>query len=235
MTDTVRAYVHITSLLACICNCHSKLSCSRNLQTVCRWIPTYTHVQYLSMYCSYVYTCMYLHICTLQVKLQDEVHKEVARRRGDVKKLQTEKDHYQKAVALLKDRIDSLHLLVSEKDILLTDATAEAEDLRGQVAVLEKAVSGYLKRGSSRSSPVPLPSAFRGMQESRDPLKSKKILRFADPVISHPPLKEATGRFEKPLTTSSQWSSVTEDHFAETQAIYERLRQVSKVLTYVCT
>ena len=168
------------------------------------------------------------------MKLQDEVHKEVTRRRGDVKKLQMEKDHYRKAVALLKDRIDSLHLLLSEKDILLTDATAEAEDLRGQVAVLEKAVSGYLKKGSSRSSPVPLPSAFRGRQDSRDPLKSKKILRFADPVISHPPLKEATGRFEKPFTTSSQWSSVTEDHFAETQAIYERLRQVSKVLTYLC-
>ena len=186
------------------------------------------------------------------MKLNDRMHKELTRKKARLEQVQSEKDHLQKAVVLLKERLDNLHLVVSEKDIMLADATREAEDLRRQVEVLDRAVKGYLKKDSRPSSRSVHPTFGDERKEGKDSIRSKKVLRFAEPVISNSPHQQRLStRDHRHLGGSSHWTDVTEDQFAETQAIYERLRQVAKVrmcvrmyvhtylcmylYTYVCT
>ena len=170
------------------------------------------------------------------MKLNDRMHKELTRKKARLEQVQSEKDHLQKAVVLLKERLDNLHLVVSEKDIMLADATREAEDLRRQVEVLDRAVKGYLKKDSRPSSRSVHPTFGDERKEGKDSIRSKKVLRFAEPVISNSPHQQRLStRDHRHLGGSSHWTDVTEDQFAETQAIYERLRQVAKVCVYVCT
>lgn len=160
-----------------------------------------------------------------QVRLQAERKHEREVWRERASSLTRERDCLQKAVVILKRRSDDSERSLQERDLQLLHHMRELEDARAQIAVLERAVDGWVKRGT------PLTQGKNGQGNS--PV-GKKVLRFASPVQTHVFPANANTSPKEPLL---QVGEVLPLGQLDTKSIIMRLDQVAKVwwvLFYTC-
>ena len=136
--------------------------------------------------------------------------------------LTRERDCLQRAVVILKRRSNDSEHRLQEKGMLLLHCTQELEDAKAQVAVLEQAVDGLVRRGA--------PSSQGKKGQGSSPV-GKKVLRFASPV--------QTRVFPPFATTSPKRDLHKQVHNApprselDTRSIILRLDQVAKVCLHL--
>lgn len=158
--------------------------------------------------------------------LEEERRQEREVWREHVCSLARERDCLQKAVVILKRRGDENERRLQEKDLQLSHHVRELEDSKAQIAVLERAVDGWVRRGT------PLAQGKRGRGNS--PV-GKKVLRFASPVRTQVfPASTSASCKEGPHTQVSEAPPLSQ---LDTRSILMRLDRVAKVsacLSGVC-
>lgn len=132
--------------------------------------------------------------------------------------LTRERDCLQRAVGILKRRSNNGERQLQERDLQLLHHMRELEDAKAQIAVLERAVDGWVRRGSS------LTQGKKGQGSS--PV-GKKVLRFASPVRTHifPNYTSASPK-KGPLMQVGDGPPLSR---VDTRSVMMRLDQVAKV------
>ena len=132
--------------------------------------------------------------------------------------LTRERDCLQKAVGILKRRSDDTERQLQERNLQLLHHIHELEDAKAQIAVLERAVDGWVRRGSS------LAQGKKGRGSS--PV-GKKVLRFASPVRTHIlPNNTSASPKKGPLMQVGGGPPLSQ---LDTRSVMMRLDQVAKV------